>query len=181
MGRETGRQPLNPVIWLLLLLAAVILTLYLTGCGSKYCAKRFPPVTGKDSITIERIVERDSLIYLPPDSSWVSMYIECDKQGKAWLRELADYRAGKYTPLPKVVIRDNYLTAECKIDSAAVHARWRETHRESVTTITVEKRVNFITGWQWFQLWCGRIFLGLSVLVIIYIVLKIVLKTKMPF
>jgi hypothetical protein len=48
-----------------------------------------------------------------------------------------------------------------------------DTLRVSTTvTETVEKEVNKITGWQWVQIYAGRIFLAVLLLLSVYLIIK---------
>jgi hypothetical protein len=42
--------------------------------------------------------------------------------------------------------------------------------------VSVAVEVNRLTGWQWFQVWCGRIFVAAAVLIGVYLALKWKLK-----
>jgi hypothetical protein len=66
----------------------------------------------------------------------------------------------------RLVYRDRLRT-----DTLRLIDTLRLTERQ---TVTVE--VSQITGIQWFQLWCGRIFIGALVLLIIYMIVKWKLK-----
>ena len=39
--------------------------------------------------------------------------------------------------------------------------------------VTVEKPVNYITGWQHFQIWLGRILLAIAALIAVWLILKV--------
>jgi hypothetical protein len=46
----------------------------------------------------------------------------------------------------------------------------------STEMVSVEVEVNRLTGWQWFQLWCGRFFVLILVLIGVYLIVKWKLK-----
>lgn len=128
----------------------------------------------KDSVRTDvryQVVEklRDTTIWLPPDSALLEALIECDSAGQAQLRKIVALQAGRKLQAPSVQLKDNRLTAGCRIDSQAVYATLKdryerydtshyESHHNMMATV-VEVPVNYVTGWQWFQIWCGRILL----------------------
>jgi hypothetical protein len=46
-------------------------------------------------------------------------------------------------------------------------------YKEIPLRVDVPIEVNKITGWQWFQIWTGRIFMFLWLIVIIYLAIKV--------
>lgn len=155
---------------ILLLFALLAVT---TSCvTAKRCAQLFPPsVERKDSVSVVvKETLRDTTIIVPADSSWLQMLIECGENGQALMKELLGYKAGSRTAPPRVIIKDNVLTAECECDSIAIHAILKS--RETVSSsISIEKEiiqvpVNYLTWWQRTQMNLGRI-LGIALLIFV--------------
>jgi len=125
------------------------------------CCRQIAPLASTDTVqqTIIREVVRDSTIYLT-DSAGFRAALECDSLGRIRIKQIEDFYAGQFVK-PKIIIKDNYVKLDCKIDSGRVYLSWKEKHTsESLkTSQTVIQRVNYLTGWQWFQLWTGRILL----------------------
>lgn len=121
--------------------------------------------------TVERV--RDTVIFMPADSAWLTALLECDSLGQIRVKEIRDYYAGLHVAPPYVRVDGNVLTAGVRVDSVAVFLKLKDRYYRASETKYLEKqvRVNFITGWQNFQMWVGRILLGLGVL---YGVVKLV-------
>lgn len=128
-----------------------------TGCCSqRRCADKYPPVTSSNDsssvTTNESVQEKDSISYLPADSSWLIALIECDENGKAIMKELEAYKAGKNVSVPQVKISNNKLTAACKVDSLAVFNHYLKHFKTEVKyrdrEVTREVRVNYLTPFQ---------------------------------
>jgi hypothetical protein len=137
-----------------------------------------PPQVVTETRTEYKEVIRDSTIYLS-DSSMLYAWLECDSVGQAHIREIAELRAGKMV-FPEVIIKNNYLKTVCKVDSFQVFVRLKDryTVKEEVKKPPPE-RVNYVTGFQWFQIWAGRV---LIVILIIAGILKLIrMKTGGKF
>jgi len=176
MTRTKTERTFNELAcWFLIAFFAAFIILLCTGCGQRYCQKRFPPqITRYDSIirdTIERA--RDSMIYIKPDRAFLRAKLECDKRGRVMIKKIEEYEAG-FKVRPKIVVRNNYVEIECEVDSSLIALHWIETHTRAVDsnreTTTIE--VNRLTSWQSFQIWLGRILGGLVFLYFAFIVLK---------
>jgi hypothetical protein len=135
------------------------------------CARFYPPqIVMKDSITIKTIeTVTDTFVEIKADSSWLKAWIECDSLGQATIKELMGYGSGQRSNIPMVSLIDNVLTADCKCDSAGIHAIFknRETtiHEKSEDTITPPAiEVKYIPGWMWFFGISGMIAIGILVL-----------------
>jgi len=152
------------------------------------CSKNHVPTVARADTVIRTVIEekvRDTTIYLN-DSSGITALLECDSLGRVRIKQITDYYAGQFVK-PKIVIKDNYLQADCTIDSAKVYVSWKEKHVTSTTSTsqTVIVKENYLTGWQWFQLWTGKILiiliLVLLVLFIGYRIVKLYTKISLPF
>ena len=155
--------------------------LFLSGCTTlKKCNKKFPPVI-KDSISTQYVeTVRDTVVYLKDEASLQAL-LECDSLGNVRIRQIQNFIAGQYIK-PSIVIKDNYITAKCTIDSGAVYIHWKNIHiKESkiqVRSYPVEKKLG------WFKsamLTGGYVFLVLIILAIVYVVLKVFKVVKLPF
>jgi hypothetical protein len=162
---------------LIVLFAAVILFFCMAGC------KVQAPIARTDTIktTLIKEVIKDTTIYIT-DSAGFRAALECDSLGQVRIRQIQDYYAGQFVK-PSVVVKNNYLKVDCKIDSGAVVVRWKETHKETnqvINTVKVD-RVNYLTGWQWFFEYMGYIFMGFIVLFLAYKIIKRYTSLKLPF
>lgn len=167
-------------------ITAILIMIFLSGCNmQKYCATHYPPIIQNDSTanTTVEYVRHDSTVYIPPDSSWLKMYLECDKNGNVIMRELSDYRAGKHLAPPKVVIKDNYLTAQCKSDTNSIGLYWFNKYvRSNVKVKTQAVKLEYrLTKFQSFFVVCGYIFWGVVLIIIAVWLIKKYAKVSIPF
>ncbi len=139
---------------LIIFLVSLILV---TGCCTqKRCNQKFPPVQSvNDSSSVttsESVQEKDSITYLPADSSWLKALLECNAQGQVVMKELQEYKAGKNAGVPQVKLKNNVLTATCKIDSLAVFSHYSNHFKKEVVyrdrEVKKEVRVNYLTALQ---------------------------------
>jgi len=166
-----------------LFLLLVIILLLASCTTQKHCNKRFPCTGRIDTIikTDYREVLKDTTIYLT-DSAWAQMYFECSKDGDVLLKQILELKAGKYVT-PRIIYKDKMLYVECKVDSVGILLHYKnilikEFQKIDKTTVVKE---NYLTGWQWFQLWAGRIFLGLIILILIYLIIRNSLRVNRFF
>lgn len=152
----------------------VLLATTLSSCKS---ASVVPPATTETikSITTKEVV-RDTTFNIPKDSSYYKAYLECIN-GKVVLKQDAKpiVKPGKFLQPPKVNLKDNILTIDCKAEAQKLFAQWKDTytkeHQSDIKRIpyAVEKPLS------WFQqteIILGRIFLGLILIFTIVGVLK---------
>lgn len=140
----------------ILLISLVSLFLVTGCCTQQRCNQKFPPVqTVNDSSAVttdESVQERDSISYLPADSSWLKALLECNEHGQVMMKELQGYKAGKNADVPQVKVKDNVLTAVCNVDSVAVYNRISKRFKSKIEyrdrEVLKEKRVNYLTPFQ---------------------------------
>ena len=78
------------------------------------------------------------------------------------------------TVKPVIIVKNKYIQVECIVDSSQVYLHWKEKHVFNQDTIIKPAVVtNKITGWQWFQIWSGRVFFIALLATIIYVILKL--------
>ena len=158
------KQPTDLVI---IALGAILLFLCLYAC------KPIPVISRSDTVTktIVKEVLRDTTIYIS-DSAGFRALLECDSLGAIRVKQIEQYYAGQFVK-PKIIIKDNFVNVTCKIDSAKVAISWNErhtVHSEVINTVVVEK-INYVTGFQWFQIWTCRVLLAAGALVGLYFAL----------
>ncbi|MEG3973458.1 hypothetical protein QT970_02415 [Microcoleus sp. herbarium8] len=140
------------------------------------------------TITTKEVV-RDTVFEIKKDSSYYKAWLEC-QDGKVTInngfKPIADNgfkpiaQKGTYLQPPKVIIKDNILTVNCEVEAQKLFAQWKDVYTienaQSVITNTVEVERE-LTGWQNFQLWCGRILLLALLLLLLYYLALIFKKT----
>jgi hypothetical protein len=140
---------------------------------------RSVPVASSDTIvrTVIRDRVKDTTIYIT-DSAALYAYLECDSLGNARIKEIEQFYAGRVVQVPKIVIKNNWLKSVCVVDSAAVYVAMKlsdTTRTEKVSTVITVKE-NYLTGWQWAQVWAGRL---LILIVLIYVGYRLIVR-KLP-
>jgi hypothetical protein len=159
----------------------IILLPFLQSCVTlKRCNERYPPII-KDSVSTQYVeTVHDSVIYLKDEASLQAL-LECDSLGNVRMRQIQSFVAGQFVK-PSIIIKDNYITAKCTIDSAGVYIHWKDTHiKESkvqVRSYPVEVKLGW---WKSAALVGGYVFFFLIVLAIVYVALKVFKVVKLPF
>ena len=165
-------------LWIVMLIFVSVVSL--TACKG---VSEVPP-NSKEVHTTERIVEtiRDTVFRIEADTSYYKAWLECrdgkvilseknsTKNGKVILSEKNTTKKGNRLKPPKVALKDNVLTVNCEAEAQELFARWKEKHTEQLTKQTEKIYVPVDkppTNWQMFQIWCGRIFMGLLLLALI--------------
>jgi len=148
------KKPL--IYWYTFLLLLVLMT----SCKSQ------KPIVIEKKVT-EKVVEkvRDTVFKLVPDSSSYKALLEC-QNGKVKIKDVLEQKKGsKNLKKPKVSIDDKgVLIVDCQTEITELRAKLKD--KETIKTIEIEVPVLVpaeITGWVWFQIWMGRIFLFLLI------------------
>lgn len=149
-------------------------TLFLGSCSSSRKAKSNliqVPVMEKIQVN-NRLVP----VYIPPDSATIKALFECDSLNNVRLKELTELKSSSATT--DFTFKDNTLRyrADFKKDSARVQVRDSIIEREVPVEVPVPYEVNIVTGWQWFQIWLGRILGSLLLIFIGFRIAKMYLK-----
>jgi hypothetical protein len=167
-------------IWL------ILIVILLSGCNaSRWCAKHNPIAESKDSIhTIETtLIKHDTMFKVLPDSSSLTALIDCRGE-KAKLLSIISYQSGKTTVgVPKVNIRHDTLFVECPpLDTLKLYAHWYEKIIKEDSKTTISKSLIKIEQSKWQKIvgYFGYALMGMISLVLIYIILKLATKLKLP-
>ncbi|WP_143394578.1 hypothetical protein [Flavobacterium branchiophilum] len=152
-----------------LLFLFVVLVGTLVGCKT---ANVLPPTIIEKTNTItKKEVVHDTIFETKKDSSYYKAWLDC-QDGKVVISPLTPKwgtKKGIYLKPPKVNLKDNILTVDCEAEAQKMYAKWKDTYilenRQSNTSkpVLVERQ---LTWWQKFQIWCGRLFLVLLMLLI---------------
>jgi len=157
----------------------ILISLTLFSCVTeKKCSQKFPPqVITKDSISyIEKV--RDSIVKTPPDSAKIKALLKCDSLGNVYIQTIEELKLGNKVK-PSIKIKDNYIYLDCLVDSGQVYLAWKEKFYSQNSSKIEQKppvKVNYLTGFQWFQIYTARILLAILLLIIIYLYIKFKLK-----
>jgi hypothetical protein len=168
----------NYVRKLILFLITIAL---ISGCiTQKKCNQKFPCTGKTDTVIFSEFHEvlKDTTIFLK-DSSTAQLLMACDSIGNIYLKEIIKLKAGKYVT-PSVIFKDKILYVNCNIDSGAIVLHYKDKFLKTYQTInkTVVTKENYLTSWQWFQVWWGRIMGLLLLCLAIYFGLRLYFKKK---
>ena len=155
-----------------LLFLFVVLVGTLVGCKT---ANVLPPIKTEitNTITTKEVVH-DTIFETKKDSSYYKAWLDC-QDGKVIIKNEPKTTKGKYLKPPKVTIKDNYLQVDCETEAQKLFAQWKDVYRENLksvlttNTVSVERQ---LTWWQKFQIWCGRLFLGITLFYVIKFLIK---------
>ncbi len=149
-----------------LLFLLVVLVGTLVACKST----SVPVPTNSQTHTQEtKIFVRDTIFKIEKDSSIYKALLEC-QEGKVVVKANTKTVKGKYLQPPKVIIKDNYISVDCEAEAQKLFAQWKEVYQLKkkttiqTNTVLVEKELTF---WQKVQIWCGRIFLLLLLIIFV--------------
>jgi hypothetical protein len=144
-----------------LLITAIVLMF--SGCKA-------PPqiVTETRTEIVEKV--RDTIIYLS-DSGFLYAWIECDSAYQAKIAEVVPL-PGKFVE-QKIVLKNNYIKVTATVDSAEVYARLKDRYQSDVKNETIIVKENYVTGFQWFQIWAARV---IALLILVFILLRLFIK-----
>lgn len=119
-------------------------------------------------ITTETV--RDSVVVIPPDSAYIQALLECDSVGNVLLKELTDYRAGRYIQPPQIKVVENVITVTAEVDSLLVYITWKERFKqaETKTTATETEQVK-VRGPFWY---IGLVFAAGAFLSVVIIIIR---------
>jgi hypothetical protein len=160
--------------FLSLLFLFVLLATTLSSCKS---AGVVPPATTDTTtaITTKEVIH-DTIFQTEKDSSYYKAYLEC-VNGKVVLKEATEpiVKPGKYLEPPKVNLKDNILTVDCKAEAQKIFAQWKDTYTKEHQQII--KRIPYpvetpLSWWQKTEIILGRIFLGILVLLVVVVGLR---------
>lgn len=146
-------------------------------CGGR---KPASPVIVETTKIIKE-VQKDTIFNVKADSSFYKAYIDCRDGKPVIFKDSIVYQKGERIEVPKVVLKNNYLKVNCKIDSSAVAFRYYETHTiEEKPKVVFLPKVEYVekklTWFQKLQIYAGRIFFIEFVLFLLFIILKILKK-----
>lgn len=160
---------------IILLIALVWLMMSLPGCVTQNkCYKRYPPQV-KDSISyVEKV--RDTTIYIGADTAITEYLVECQETNeglRARIVQLIRQQPGVVVNSPSSVITGNVLTTTGTSREQQIKLLVKELHYAAVKSQVYVKVTNELTGWQWAQVWAGRL---LMLLVAVYAGFKVLKK-----
>ncbi len=155
------------------LIVAIILSIAATGCiTQERCMKRFPAIEGNDTHTEIVEIFRDSIVKIPADSSIIKALLKCDSLGNVYVATIDMYSPGKNIK-PEIVVKNNWLTAICKVDSMKVYITYRDRYeRKTEEKLKIAYKEKELSKWQIYLIETAKILLSILALVVIFYVFK---------
>lgn len=143
------------------------------------CRTSNVPITTETTkiITIKEVV-RDTVFTIEKDNSYYNALLEC-QNGKVVIKDEPKKTKGNNLEPPKVTIRDNVLEVDCEKEAQKLFAQWKDTYTiENATTVItipvyIEKELSY---WQSTEIWCGRIFIGILLMMVGYSAIRMFKK-----
>lgn len=141
------------------------------------CKSNSVPLSTKTEVNTitTKVLVHDTVFDIKPDSSYYKSWLEC-RDGKVQFKGLPEVSPGKFLNPPKVTLFNNQLKVDCTSEAQRLFASWKETYilenRQGEIRIPVpyEKPMTY---WQQTEVWCGRFFIFLIALAIIYTIYKL--------
>jgi hypothetical protein len=141
--------------------------------------------TVHDTVSHEVFITRhDTMLTTLPDSAGWTAYFECKKNN---LGLFVPVIANQYTNSGNYIHVNTSqsgtatglnVNVDCKTDSLKTRITLLEKtvkdYRDKETVKSVP--INFLTGWQWVQVYFGRVLMGIVLIVILYFGIKFALK-----
>lgn len=130
------------------------------------CPKLYPSSTEVIERTeVVKVIVRDTVIQVQPDSSILQALIQCDSTGRARLHEIQTLKESAHLqqsikmeskPLP---YQPTAITLKTVVDSMGIYLTYKDRFKESteareIETI-IEKEVNILYWWQKLLMWMG--------------------------
>jgi hypothetical protein len=123
------------------------------------------------------IKERLVPVEIPADSAVMSALLECDSMNNVRLVEIDELKSKRVESSFNLSTVDKQASlayvVKTVFDTVYIPAKDSIIYKEIPLRVDVPIEVNKITGWQWFQIWTGRIFMFLWLIVIIYLAIKV--------
>jgi hypothetical protein len=121
-----------------------------------------------ETVVRERLVK----VEIPADSAVLSALLECDSMNNVRLVEIGELKSSRVESVFNLTPNDlkqsilNYKTKTVH-DTVFVPAKDSIVTKDRPVLVEIPVEVNTLTGWQWFQIWTGRIFLSICIIIII--------------
>lgn len=152
-----------------------VLTILLVSCGSTK-----PVVVQNETINTKTITEtvKDTTFTIEKDSSSYRAELGFS-DGKVVVKNVTQAEPGRNLKSPKVRIKNNQLEVDCEARAQEIIAQWKEKNQnnETITTVEVPIRTNYLTWWQQTQIYGCWFFGCIVMLALIWLLLKAKIKS----
>ncbi len=136
------------------------------------CKSTKPTVKEKEvkTTTITETLH-DTVFKTQIDSSSYKALLEC-QNGKVIIKSVTQAEPGRILKSPKVRVDNNELNVDCEARAQELFAYWKSTQVSQIEYREVPKLINELTFWQEFQIKGFCIFSLLTLLLIIWLIIK---------
>ncbi|MWB92984.1 hypothetical protein GON26_01295 [Flavobacterium sp. GA093] len=141
------------------------------------CKSNSVPLSTKTEVNTvtTKVVVRDTVFEIKPDSSYYKSWLECI-DGKVKIKGIPEIKLGNFLKPPNVSLFNNQLKVDCSTEAQRLFASWKDTYilenKQGEITIPVPYEKP-LTYWQQTEIWCGRLFMVLVILGLIYFIYKL--------
>jgi hypothetical protein len=125
----------------------------------------------------ERVIERLVPVKVPGDSTNLKALFECNEKNQVVLRQLSEEKSKNMQSQYRFDSGWFDYSAKTNPDTVYIPGKDRIIEREVPVPYPVETKVNYITGWQYTQIYAGRFLLTILFLFGLYKLLKWKLKS----
>jgi hypothetical protein len=143
------------------------------------CATQKKPVIPVPVILTEKTTVKDKItpVTVEGDSSNITALFECDSLNKVIMKQLNEVKGNNVNSNAEFKDGQFKYKTVYKDREVFIHGKDSITIKEVPVPVPYPVEIERpLTGWQWFQIWCGRILIGSAVLLILVIVGRMVLK-----
>jgi hypothetical protein len=139
----------------------------LVGCGSGK-----PIVVQNETTKIIKETVHDTIFKIEKDSSYLEALLEC-QNGKVVIKNIIQSEPGRTLKSPKVRLSDNVIKVDCESRARELFAQWKDTYISQDTVTQLPPIItNELNYWQKTQIIGFRIYLGLTLLLAVWVYVK---------
>ena len=152
---------------LLQIFCCLFVLLTIVSCGSG------KPIVLQNETT-KTIIEtvHDTVFKIEKDSSSLEALLEC-QNGKVVIKNIVQSEPGRTLKSPKVRLSDNVLKVDCEQRAQELFAQWKDTYISQDTVTQLPPIItNELTYWQKTQIIGFRIYIGLTLLLAVWVYIK---------
>ena len=137
------------------------------------CKLAQTPVVTVPVLRQERIVEKLIPVVNPADSANIVALFECDEERQVILKQLSEEKSSRMES--QFTFNSGQLKYKTQTKPQIVYLPSKDSiiYQDVPIKVNVPFEVNKVTGWQWTQIYAGRLLLGLSLLFGVYKLLKL--------
>jgi hypothetical protein len=138
----------------------ILLVLFSSCVTQKRCDSRFPPII-KDSIIRETVtIYRDTTVYvqIKADTVHDTTTVYLDKGGL--IQSDISFMNTRFATSKAYVLNSKLYHSLFQLEDSiakTIANAIKNSSTNTVETVTIIEKVNELTGWQWFQVWAGRL------------------------